>query len=86
MGAYSQLTVVYARLPKYCGHSIADIVDGIQQKVQGMEADTYRMLVPTRHAHGKKRKGCASSPREIKCNVYAANSRARARALAPPPP
>jgi predicted PurR-regulated permease PerM len=47
MGAYSQLTVVYAELPKY-GQRIADIVDGVQQKVQGMEADTYRMLVPTR--------------------------------------
>jgi predicted PurR-regulated permease PerM len=47
MGAYTQLTGLYGDLPKY-GQRIADIVDGVQQKVQGMESDTYRMLVPTR--------------------------------------
>jgi hypothetical protein len=47
MGAYSQLTGLYGELPKY-GQRIADIVDGVQQKIQGMESDTYRMLVPTR--------------------------------------
>jgi predicted PurR-regulated permease PerM len=47
MGAYSQLTGLYDDLPKY-GQRIGDIVDGIQQKIQGMESDTYRMLVPTR--------------------------------------
>jgi predicted PurR-regulated permease PerM len=47
MGAYSQLTGLYGDLPKY-GQRIGDIVDGIQQKIQGMESDTYRMLVPTR--------------------------------------
>jgi predicted PurR-regulated permease PerM len=47
MGAYSQLTVLYDDLPKY-GQRIADIVDGVQQKIQGLESDTYRMLVPTR--------------------------------------
>jgi predicted PurR-regulated permease PerM len=46
MGAYSQLTGLYGDLPKY-GQRIADIVDGVQQKIQGMESDTYRMLVPT---------------------------------------
>jgi predicted PurR-regulated permease PerM len=47
LGAYTQLTGIYAELPKY-GQRIADIVDGVQQKIQGMESDTYRMLVPTR--------------------------------------
>jgi predicted PurR-regulated permease PerM len=47
MGAYSQLTGVYAELPTY-GQRIGDIVDGIQQKVLGLESDTYRMLAPTR--------------------------------------
>jgi predicted PurR-regulated permease PerM len=47
MGAYSQLTVFYGELPKY-GQRVADIVDDVQQKIQGMESDTYRMLVPTR--------------------------------------
>ena len=47
MGAYSQLTVLYGDLPKY-GQRIGDMVDAVQQKVQGLESDTYRMLVPTR--------------------------------------
>jgi predicted PurR-regulated permease PerM len=47
MGAYSQLTGLYDELPKY-GQRIGDIVDGVQQKIQGMESDTYRMLAPTR--------------------------------------
>jgi predicted PurR-regulated permease PerM len=47
LGAYTQLTGIYAELPKY-GQRIADIVDGVQQKIQGLESDTYRMLVPTR--------------------------------------
>ena len=47
MGAYSQLTGLYDDLPKY-GQRIGDIVDGIQQKIQTVESDTYRMLVPTR--------------------------------------
>ena len=47
LGAYTQLTGIYAELPKY-GQRIADIVDGVQQRIQGLESDTYRMLVPTR--------------------------------------
>jgi predicted PurR-regulated permease PerM len=47
LGAYSQLTGLYNELPKY-GQRVADIVDGVQQKIQGLESDTYRMLVPTR--------------------------------------
>jgi predicted PurR-regulated permease PerM len=47
MGAYSQLTGLYDDMPRY-GQRIGDIVDGIQQKIQGMESQTYHMLVPTR--------------------------------------
>jgi predicted PurR-regulated permease PerM len=47
MGAYTQLTGIYGELPTY-GQRIADIVDGVQQRIQGLESDTYRMLVPTR--------------------------------------
>lgn len=47
MGAYSQLTGLYADLPTY-GQRIGDIIDGVQQKIQGMEADSYRIFVPTR--------------------------------------
>ena len=47
LGAYSQLTGLYDDLPKY-GQRIADIVDGVQQRIQGLESETLRMLVPTR--------------------------------------
>jgi len=40
-------TGLYADLPTY-GQRIGDIVDGVQQKIQGMEADSYRIFVPTR--------------------------------------
>jgi len=47
MGAYSQLTGLYDDLPKY-GQRIGDIVDDIQLRIQGLEEQTYRMLLPTR--------------------------------------
>jgi len=47
MGAYAQLTGLYDDLPKY-GQRIGDIVDDIQMKIQGMEEQTYRLLLPTR--------------------------------------
>ena len=69
MGAYSQLTGLYGELPKY-GQRIADMVDGVQQKIQGLESDTYRMLVPTRQRmeeeerqrQAAKKKGGAKAP------------------------
>jgi predicted PurR-regulated permease PerM len=47
MGAYSQLSAIYAELPKY-GQRIGDIVDDVRQRVQGMEDRTLQMLVPAR--------------------------------------
>ncbi len=47
MGAYSQLAALYQDLPKY-GQRIGDIVDSVQQRIQGMESRTYELLVPAR--------------------------------------
>jgi predicted PurR-regulated permease PerM len=47
MGAYSQLSALYDELPKY-GERIGDIIDGVRQRVQGMETRTYELLVPAR--------------------------------------
>ena len=47
MGAYSQLSAIYADLPTY-GQRIGDIVDGVRQKVQAAENRTYEMLLPAR--------------------------------------
>ena len=52
LGAYSQLSGLYDELPKY-GQRIGDIVDGVQQKIAGMEERTYRILVPARQRPGR---------------------------------
>jgi predicted PurR-regulated permease PerM len=55
LGAYSQLSGLYDELPKY-GQSIGDLVDGIRQKISGMEDQTYRMLVPARQRQEEERR------------------------------
>jgi len=47
LGAYSQLTTIYGDLPLY-GQRIADLVDDVRQRIQGMEERTYQLLVPAR--------------------------------------
>ena len=55
LGAYSQLSGLYDELPKY-GQRIADIVDGIQLKISGMEDQTYKILVPARQREEERRR------------------------------
>ena len=55
MGAYSQLSGLYDELPKY-GQSIGDLVDGIQQKINAMEDQTYKVLVPARQRQEEERR------------------------------
>jgi predicted PurR-regulated permease PerM len=55
LGAYSQLSGLYDELPKY-GQSIGDLVDGIQQKISGMEDQTYKMVVPARQRQEEERR------------------------------
>jgi len=47
MGAVSQLSAVSVELPKY-GEHIGDIVDNIQQRLEGMERSAYQLVVPAR--------------------------------------
>ncbi|HEY1340628.1 MAG TPA: AI-2E family transporter, partial [Bryobacteraceae bacterium] len=47
MGAYSQLAALYEDLPRY-GQTIADAVDNVRQRVEGMEQRTYQLVVPAR--------------------------------------
>ena len=47
MGAYSQFSALSTDLPKY-GERIGDLIDGIQQRINAAEDNTYRMLVPAR--------------------------------------
>ena len=55
LGAYSQLSGLYDELPKY-GQRIGDLVDGIQQKINGMEDQTYKVLVPARQRQEEERR------------------------------
>ena len=55
LGAYSQLSGLYEELPKY-GQRIGDLVDGIQQKISGMEDQTYKVLVPARQRMEEERR------------------------------
>jgi predicted PurR-regulated permease PerM len=47
VGAFSQLSAISGDLPTY-GQRIADIVDDMRQKVQGMQDRTLQMVVPAR--------------------------------------
>ena len=55
LGAYSQLAGLYDELPKY-GQRIGEMVDGIQQKINGMEDQTYKVLVPARQRQEEERR------------------------------
>jgi predicted PurR-regulated permease PerM len=55
LGAYSQLSGLYDELPKY-GQRIGDMVDGVQQKIAGMEDQTYKVLVPARQRQEEERR------------------------------
>jgi predicted PurR-regulated permease PerM len=55
LGAYSQLAGLYDELPKY-GQRIGDIIDGFQQRVSGMEDQTYKILVPARQRQEEERR------------------------------
>lgn len=53
MGAYSQLSGLSSDLPQY-GQRIGDIVDGVRQKIQGIEERTYSLIVPARRRAEEK--------------------------------
>jgi predicted PurR-regulated permease PerM len=55
LGAYSQMSGLYDELPKY-GQRIGDLVDNVQQKISGMEDQTYRMVVPARQRLEEERR------------------------------
>jgi len=55
LGAYSQHAGLYGDLPKY-GQRIGEIVDGFQQRIGGMEDQTYKILVPARQRQEEERR------------------------------
>jgi predicted PurR-regulated permease PerM len=80
LGAYSQVAGLIGDLPKY-GQRIGEIVDGIQQKIGGMEDQTYKILVPARQRQEEER-------RRQQEQAVAATKKAARKGAAPaaPPP
>jgi len=83
LSAYSQLAGLYGDLPKY-GERIGQIVDGFQQRISGMEDQTYKILVPARQRQEEERRRqqelAAAAAKKSKKGTPPANP------LAPPGP
>ena len=85
MGAYSQLSGLYDDLPKYA-QSIGNIVDSVQQKINGMEESTYRMLVPARQRQEEEQRRRQEQAAAAAAAAARKGRRAAAPAPAPAPP
>jgi predicted PurR-regulated permease PerM len=79
VGAYSQLTDVYEDLPTY-GQRIGDLVDGVRQRIQGIEETTYKLLLP-----GRQRKQEQEEERQRAAEQPSASRRRGRTAPAAPP-
>jgi predicted PurR-regulated permease PerM len=55
LAAFTQIAAIYSDLPKY-GARIGELVDGIQQKIEGLEEQTYRLVVPARQREAEAQK------------------------------
>jgi predicted PurR-regulated permease PerM len=53
--AFTQMAAIYSDLPKY-GARIGELVDGVQQKIEGLEDQTYRLVVPARQREAEAQK------------------------------
>ena len=79
LGAYSQLTAIYGDLPVY-GQRIGDLVDGVRQRVTGMEERTYQLLVPARQRE------LQAQQERLRQQQLAEQARRRNRKQEPPQP
>jgi predicted PurR-regulated permease PerM len=78
MGAYAQLSALANDLPQY-GERVADVIDGIQQRVGAAEDRTYRIFVPAR-----QRQQQAEQAKIQQQQQQAAKAGKRGRQQAPP--
>jgi predicted PurR-regulated permease PerM len=84
LGAYSQLAAIYADLPKY-GERVAEIVDNVRQRIEGMESSTYQFLVPARQRQEQERLRLQQLAEQAKKRTKRA-SPAVTDPITPPPP
>jgi predicted PurR-regulated permease PerM len=78
LGAYSQLTTIYTDLPIY-GQRIADLVDNVRLRIQGMEERSYQLLVPARQRE------LQAQQERLRQQQLADQARRRNRRPEPPP-
>ncbi len=71
MAAFTQMAAIYSELPKY-GQRIGDLVDGVRDRVAGLEDQTYRMVVPA-----KQREAEAQAQAELQRQQAAKTSKRR---------
>jgi predicted PurR-regulated permease PerM len=82
LGAYAQLSVLYSDLPRF-GQRVGDLVDDVRLRVQRMEQQAYRIVLPARMRQQEEER-----LRAQQAAAAAAKSR-RSRAsvpVVPPPP
>jgi len=79
MGASAQLVSLYDEAPQY-GQRIGDVIDEVQQKLQGMEERMYQMVVPARQRQQQQQ-----AERTRQQQQQAEQSRRRRKAVEPPP-
>jgi predicted PurR-regulated permease PerM len=77
VGAYSQFAAIYSDLPRY-GERIADMVDGVRQKIEGMETRTYQFIAPGRQRQQQEQE-------RLRQQQLAEAARKRSKKAAPPP-
>jgi predicted PurR-regulated permease PerM len=79
MAIYAQSSIIVEDLPRYSDR-IGQIGDDIAQRVENMEAATYRLLVPKRLQEEEKQRS------EAEARQAEARKARRARTAEPPPP
>jgi predicted PurR-regulated permease PerM len=78
LGAYSQLAGIYMDLPTY-GERIAEMVENVREKIEGMEARTYQFVAPGRQRQQQEQERLRQQ------QLAAEAARKRTRKSAPPP-
>jgi predicted PurR-regulated permease PerM len=83
LGAYSQISGLYQDLPRY-GQRIGDLVDDVRQRIQGVEEQTYRTLLPARQRQKEEERQKAQQAARGTRKGKRADAAAQVPATAPP--
>jgi predicted PurR-regulated permease PerM len=85
LGAYTQMAAIYSDLPKY-GERIGVLVDSVQRKIEGLEDQTYRMVVPARQREAEAQRQAELQRQAAAAKAAKRKSAAQLSAAQPPAP